>query len=95
MKGEMCMENINIRKVLNTYKMFSKRQREVLEKLSEKKEIFTFDDLQKELQEDSEAKELMQKIRFIAHGDYERADISRPAASDKPASNSNDIELWM
>ena len=94
----MWMENINIRKVLNTYKMFSKRQREVLEMISKKKEIFTFDDLQKELQEDSEAKELLQKIRFIAHGDYEKAGIYKPAASAQPASNGNnieEIELWM
>ena len=66
------MENINIKKILNAYKMFSKRQREVLENLSKNKEMFTVDDLQKELQEDSEAKELLQKIRFIAKGDYEK-----------------------
>ncbi|WP_160688030.1 hypothetical protein [Clostridium sp. C2-6-12] len=92
------MENINIKKILNTYKMFSKRQREILEKLSKNKEIFTFDDLQKELQEDSEAKELLQKLRFIAHGDYEKAGIIKPAASSKPElSNGNieEIELWM
>jgi hypothetical protein len=92
------MEKFNIMKVLITYKMFCKRQSEVIETLYKKEEIFTFDDLQKELEEDSEAKELMQKIRFIAHGDYEKAGISKRSASDKAASNINNIEeveLWM
>jgi hypothetical protein len=84
------MEEINIRKVLNMYKMFSKRQREVLGKLIETRESFTFEDLQQALQDDPEAKEILQKIHFVADGEYEKAGISKPAS--KPESSDNDVK---
>lgn len=71
------MEEINIKNILNTYKMFSRRQSYILGNLAKKKEIFTFDDLQKELQEDPEAKELLQKIRLIVNGEYKKAGIDK------------------
>lgn len=94
------MEEINIRDILNTYKKFSKRQREILEKLAKTKEIFTFDNLQKELQADEEAKELLQKIRLVVNGEYKRASVYKSVSKSKLI-NSNDgnsieeIELMM
>ncbi|NRT32634.1 hypothetical protein BJV38_004781 [Clostridium beijerinckii] len=91
------MEEINIRNILNTYKKFSKRQREILEKLAKTKEIFTFENLQKELQADEEAKELLQKIRLVVNGEYKKAGVSK---SKLVSSNNNnngveEIELMM
>jgi len=87
------MEKINIRNILNTYKMFSKRQCEILENLIKTKEIFTFDDLQKELQEDAEAKALLQKIRLVVNGEYEKAGVYKSVSKPKPKSvSSNNIE---
>lgn len=87
------MEEINIRNILNTYKMFSKRQCEILENLIKTKEIFTFDDLQKELQEDAEAKALLQKIRLVVNGEYEKAGVCKSVSKPKPKSvSSNNIE---
>ncbi|NSB13048.1 hypothetical protein [Clostridium beijerinckii] len=94
------MEEINIRDILNTYKKFSKRQREILKKLAKTKEIFTFDNLQKELQADEEAKELLQKIRLVVNGEYKRASVYKSVSKSKLI-NSNDgnnieeIELMM
>ncbi|EHI99898.1 hypothetical protein CDLVIII_3328 [Clostridium sp. DL-VIII] len=82
------MEEINIRNILNTYKKFSKRQSEILGNLAKKKEYYTFDDLQKQLQEDEEAKKLLEKILLIVNGEYEKAGVYKP----KPASNDNNIE---
>ena len=67
-KGVRFMNEINIRNILNTYKMFSKRQSEILENLVKTKEIFTFDDLQKELLEDEEAKALLAAFSFPFRG---------------------------
>ena len=73
--------------------MFSKRQKEILENLFNKKEIFTVDDLQKELQEDSEAKELLEKIRFIANGEYEKAGLAKPKSTT--VKYNDEITLYM
>jgi len=94
------MEEINIKNILNTYKMFSKRQCEILEKLAKTKEFFTFDNLQKELQEDAEAKELLQKIRLVVNGEYKKAGVYKPVSNSKPASttttnNIEEVELYM
>lgn len=93
------MEAINIRNILNAYKMFSKRQTEILENLFKKKESFTFDDLQKELQEDSEAKELLEKIRFIVNSEYEKAGVAKATFGSKykstTANYKDEIELHM
>ena len=87
------MNEINIKNILNTYKMFSKRQREILENLIRTKEIFTFDDLQKELKEDAQAKELLQKIRLVVNGEYEKAGVYKSVSKPKPKSvSSNNIE---
>jgi hypothetical protein len=83
--------------------MFSKRQSEILMNLAKTKEIFTFDDLQKELQEDPEAKELLQKIRLVANGEYKKAGIDKFISNSKPTSTTNnnnknnieEVELYM
>lgn len=82
------MEEINIKNILNTYRMFSRRQSDILRNLAKKKEVFTFDDLQKELQEDTEAKELLQKIRLIVNGEYEKAGVYKSI----PTTTNNNIE---
>jgi len=94
------VNEINIKNILNTYKMFSKRQREILENLVKTKEIFTFNDLQKELQEDAEAKELLQKIRLVVNGEYKKAGVYKSVSNSKPTStttnnNIEEIELYM
>lgn len=93
------MEEINLRNILNTYKMFSKRQSEILGNLIKKKETFTFNDLQKELLEDPEAKGLLKKIRFIVQGEYEKAGISKSKSTSNSESTKNDnvekIELMI
>lgn len=91
------MEEINIRNILNTYKMFSKRQREILGNLAKTKEIFTFNDLQKALLEDAEAKNLLKKIRFIVNAEYEKAGVAKSEYNSKPAQTNNieEIELMM
>ncbi|ABR36330.1 hypothetical protein [Clostridium beijerinckii] len=94
------MEEINLKNILNTYKKFSKRQREILEKLAKTKEIFTFENLQKELQADEEAKELLQKIRLVVNGEYKKASVPKSLSKSKLVSNNNDnrvkeIELMM
>ena len=91
------MNEINIKNILNTYKMFSKRQREILENLIRTKEIFTFDDLQKELKEDAQAKELLQKIRLVVNGEYKKAGVYKSTSSSKPTTTNNieEIELWI
>jgi len=91
------MNEINIRNILNTYKLFSKRQSEILENLVKTKEIFTFDDLQKELLEDEEAKALLQKIRLVVNGEYKKAGIYKSVSNAKSTSNNNieEIEVFM
>ncbi|NRT88543.1 hypothetical protein OD350_24845 [Clostridium beijerinckii] len=86
------MEEINIRNILNTYKKFSKRQREILEKLAKTKEIFTFENLQKELQADEEAKELLQKIRLVVNGEYKKAGVSKSKLVSSNNNNNNGVE---
>lgn len=77
--------------------MFSKRQSEILGNLAKKKEIFTFDDLQKELKEDAEAKELLQKIKFIVDGEYEKAGVCKSTSKSESSNNggTEKIELMM
>lgn len=94
------MEEINIGKILNTYKRFSKRQREILEKLAKTKEIFTFENLQKELQSDEEAKDLLQKIRLVVNGEYKKAGVYKCVSKSKLINSNNynsieEIELMM
>lgn len=94
------MEKINIRDILSTYKKFSERQREILEKLAKTKETFTFDNLQKELQADEEAKELLQKIRLVVNGEYKRAGAYKSVSKSKLINSNDDnnieeIELMM
>lgn len=88
------MEEINIRNILNTYKKFSKRQSEILGNLAKKKEFYTFNDLQKELQEDAEAKELLKKILLIVNGEYEKAGVYKPKSASTN-NNIEEIELYM
>ncbi|WP_315073898.1 hypothetical protein [uncultured Clostridium sp.] len=92
------MEEINIRNILNTYKKFNKRQSEILGNLAKKKEYYTFDDLQKELQEDEEAKKLLKKILLIVNGEYEKAGVykSKPASiNNNNNDNIEEVELYM
>lgn len=58
----------NLNEILNIYKRFSKRQSEILRNFAKTKENYTNDDLQKELQEDVETKELLKTIRLIVNG---------------------------
>lgn len=87
------MEEININNILNTYKMFSKRQSEILGDFVKTKEIFTFADLQQALQADKEAKEILGKIRCIVNGEYEKAGVCKSASNSKSSlSNKNGVE---
>lgn len=86
------MKNINVRQILNTYKKFSKRQNEILMSLSKTKEEYTFNNLQKELQEDPEAKELLQKIRHIVNREYEKAGICKSETIIATTTNNNNIQ---
>ncbi len=91
------MEEINVRNILNTYKMFSKRQSEILGNLAKKKEVYSFADLQRELLYDVEARKLLQKIRLIVNGEYEKAGISEPKSKPESTKNNDikEIELYM
>lgn len=94
------MEEINIRNILNTYKMFSKRQSEILGNLVKTKAIITFIDLQQALQADKEAKEILGKIRLIVNAQYEKAGVCKSASNSKYKSTTNnngveEIELMM
>lgn len=87
------MEEINIRNILSTYKMFSKRQSEILGNLVKTKEVFTFKDLQLALLEDKEAKEILGKIRFIVNGEYEKAGVCKPVSNPKSNSSNKDNDV--
>lgn len=91
------MEKVYMKIILETYKMFSKRQRVILESLAKTKEVYTFDDLQKILQEDKEAKEILSKIRLIVKGEHEKAGVYKSTSNSKPACTEeiNEIELMM
>ncbi|WP_315065584.1 hypothetical protein [uncultured Clostridium sp.] len=87
------MKEINVRNILNTYKMFSKRQSEILGNLAKKKEVYSFADLQRELLYDVEARKLLQKIRLIVSGEYKKAGISKPESTKN--NDIKEIELYM
>jgi hypothetical protein len=89
------MEEINIRNILNTYKLFSKRQREILENLYKKKETFTVKDLQKELLKDPEAKEILQKIRFVVNAEYEKAGVAKSKPKQNTSNSEDEIVLYI
>lgn len=75
------MKEIYIKNILKIYKMFSQRQKEILENVDNTRKFYTFMELQKALQVDKQAKEMLEKIRFIVNGEYEKAGVYKYAST--------------